>query len=201
MANGKFKPWLRPDGLAQIEGWAHDGLTDEEIAHNMGISPTTLYTWEKRFPEILKSLKRGKDVSDYMVENALFKRAVGYTTVEHNYKLVDVDKDILDVKRREAENQYKLDHPEAKLQDIKDYAIKKVPSRERIELSQAEKEVAPDTTAAIFWLKNRRPDKWRDRKELEHSGNLNVTPFDGLNTDELEKHLEQLEGEPNADDD
>lgn len=28
----------------------------------------------------------------------------------------------------------------------------------------------PDTTAAIFWLKNRRPDQWRDVKAQEHSG-------------------------------
>ena len=26
----------------------------------------------------------------------------------------------------------------------------------------------PDTTAMIFWLKNRQPDRWRDRAEVEH---------------------------------
>jgi hypothetical protein len=30
--------------------------------------------------------------------------------------------------------------------------------------------VPPDTTAAIFWLKNRRPEEWRDRVIAEHSG-------------------------------
>lgn len=30
--------------------------------------------------------------------------------------------------------------------------------------------VPPDTTAAIFWLKNRRPDLWRDRVQNEHTG-------------------------------
>jgi hypothetical protein len=30
--------------------------------------------------------------------------------------------------------------------------------------------VAPDTTAAIFWLKNRRPDLWRDKVHQEHTG-------------------------------
>lgn len=34
--------------------------------------------------------------------------------------------------------------------------------------------IAPDTTAAIFWLKNRRPDQWRDKREHEHSGDVNV---------------------------
>lgn len=32
--------------------------------------------------------------------------------------------------------------------------------------------VPPDTTACIFWLKNRRPDLWRDKHEIEHSGSL-----------------------------
>jgi len=31
------------------------------------------------------------------------------------------------------------------------------------------KHYAPDTTAAIFWLKNRRPDEWRDKRDIELS--------------------------------
>ena len=34
--------------------------------------------------------------------------------------------------------------------------------------------VQPDVTAAIFWLKNRQRDKWRDRTEHEHSGALDI---------------------------
>lgn len=30
----------------------------------------------------------------------------------------------------------------------------------------------PDTVAAIFWLKNRQPSKWRDKQEVEHSGEI-----------------------------
>ena len=33
----------------------------------------------------------------------------------------------------------------------------------------------PDTTAAIFWLKNRKPSEWRDKQELEHSGAVTLT--------------------------
>lgn len=36
------------------------------------------------------------------------------------------------------------------------------------------KTVLPDTTAQIFWLKNRKPKEWRDKQEVEMSGNLNV---------------------------
>jgi transposase len=31
---------------------------------------------------------------------------------------------------------------------------------------------APDTTACIFWLKNRQPERWRDKQEIEHSGEV-----------------------------
>jgi len=36
------------------------------------------------------------------------------------------------------------------------------------------KSVIPDTTAQIFWLKNRKPKEWRDKQEVELNGNLNV---------------------------
>ncbi len=38
-----------------------------------------------------------------------------------------------------------------------------------------EREVPPDTTAAIFWLKNRKPKDWRDKQEVELSGNVGLT--------------------------
>ena len=33
----------------------------------------------------------------------------------------------------------------------------------------------PDTTAAIFWLKNRKPAQWRDKQDVEHSGELKIS--------------------------
>lgn len=32
--------------------------------------------------------------------------------------------------------------------------------------------LAPDPVSCIFWLKNRRPDKWRDKQDVEHSGSI-----------------------------
>ena len=52
----------------------------------------------------------------------------------------------------------------------------------------AVKHIPPDTTAQIFWLKNRRPDRWRDKQQIEHSGTLEVeNPLAGLTTEELRK--------------
>ena len=52
MAKGKYQKWLEPDGLLLLKGWARDGLTDEQIAHNMGITAKTLYEWKKLYSDI-----------------------------------------------------------------------------------------------------------------------------------------------------
>ena len=100
MATGKYKDWLDPDKLTLLQGWARDGLTDEQIAHNIGITPSTLYEWKKKYADISETLKKGKEVVDYEVENALLQSAL-----EGN------------------------------------------------------------TTAQIFWLKNRKPKQWRDKPD------------------------------------
>ena len=76
MAKGKYESWLTPEGLLKIEGWARDGLTDEQIAENIGIRRETLYDWKKKYPNISNVLKKSKDVADRMVENALFQNAM-----------------------------------------------------------------------------------------------------------------------------
>lgn len=154
MAKGKYEKWLEPDGLQLLGAWARDGLTDEQIARNMGICRDTLIQWKKRFPDISDTLKRGKEVVDVEVENALLKRALGYSTTE--------------VTREQALN------PETgKLELVITKAVTK--------------EVPPDTTAQIFWLKNRRPDLWRDKQNVELSGEVANNPFAGLTTEQLIK--------------
>ena len=128
MAKGKYKEWLEPEGLLRIEGWARDGLTDEQIADNIGISRSTLNSWKDKYSDISDTLKRGKEVIDRQVENALLKRALGYEYTETTREYI----------------------PE--LDEMK--TTKKVT-----------KQVAPDTTAQIFWLKNRKPQDWRDKQE------------------------------------
>ena len=110
--------------------------------------------WKKKFPDISDTLKRGKEVVDVEVENALLKRALGYSTTE--------------VTRERALN----------------------PETDKVELvvtKAVTKEVPPDTTAQIFWLKNRRPDLWRDKQNVELSGEVASNPFAGLTTEQLIK--------------
>jgi hypothetical protein len=147
----KYDEWLTPDGLLQLEAWARDGLTYEQIASNCGIALSTLKDWRKRFSAISTALKKGKAVVDIMVENALYKRAMGYTFEEvvHERTCVGKDDDGL-------------------------------PIYEMVETKRATKEVQPDVTAQIFWLKNRKPKEWRDKQEVEHSGDLGVVIVDDI---------------------
>lgn len=124
MAKSKADYWLTEDGLTLLEGWARDGLTDEQIAHNMNINTSTLYNYKKQYLEISEALKKGKEIVDYEVENSLLKKALGYTKT---------------LKKQKVTN----------LGDIVDY--------------KEEVYISPDTTAMIFWLKNRKPDKWREK--------------------------------------
>lgn len=123
MALGKINEWLEKDKLILLEGWARDGLTDEQIAKNIGINRTTLYDWKKKEVNIADALKKGKEIIDFEVENALLKRALGYEYEEETYE-------------------------------------------NGILTKKVKKQVAPDTTAQIFWLKNRKKEQWREKVEV-----------------------------------
>ena len=151
MAKGKYQEWLEPEGLLKIEGWARDGLTDEQIATNIGIAYSTLRDWRDKYPALSAALKKGKEVVDRQVENALLQRALGYEYTETTREYV----------------------PE--LGEM--HVTKKVT-----------KQVAPDTTAQIFWLKNRKPQEWRDKRDVDLSGSISTNnPFEELPTEELKK--------------
>lgn len=66
------------DKLGLVEGWKRDGLTDDQVASNLGVSKNTLIKWKKEKVDFMNAIKKGKEVSDYELENALHKRATGY---------------------------------------------------------------------------------------------------------------------------
>lgn len=102
------------DKLVLVEGWARDGLNNEQIASNLGISVALFYKYQKEHVEFLETLKKGKEIVDYQVENALLKSAL-----------------------------------------------------------------SGNVTAQIYWLNNRKPRQWKNRRESDQ------------NSDEISK-VEQL---------
>ena len=219
-----------------MEGWARDGLTDEQIAKNMGISRSTLNEWKKKYSDISDTLKKGKEVVDRQVENALLKRALGYSYKEvtreriidtgqrkrHNggqeltekewelavvyfgnkccYCGRDMEKPTKDhIKPLSAGGKLSVDnvipccdscnsskkdnemlswyqnqpfYNTERLQKIYDYlqfvleAGNILGTGEMVVTKEVTKEVLPDVTAQIFWLKNRKPDEWREKNEI-----------------------------------
>lgn len=154
---GLYKEWLEADNLIRLEGWARNGLTDEMIAHNIGITTTTLYDWKKKYPQFAEAIKRGKEVVDIMVENALLKSAMGY-------KYDEV------VKER-----------------VFDYETE---TSIVVEVKRTTKEVAPNSTSLIFWLKNRQPEKWRDKKNIDAAVEVK-NPFEGIDTADIKKLIDE----------
>ena len=59
----KYTEWLTEEGLLLVEGWARDGLIDEQIATNIGVSYSTFKDWKKKFPDFSAALKNGKEVA------------------------------------------------------------------------------------------------------------------------------------------
>ena len=94
----KINDWLEQDKLTLLEGWSRDGLTNEQIANNIGINVKTLYDWKNKESNISNALKKGKEVVDIEVENAMLKRALGYT-ITINEQKVDKNGYVYDLKR------------------------------------------------------------------------------------------------------
>lgn len=150
MARGKYKQWLTKEGLILIEGWARDGLTDVQIAKKIGISKQTFYDWQKRYPDFSDSLKKGKEIVDRQVENALLKKVLGYSY-----------KECTEITDAEGNVSTKI---------ITKYVI-------------------PDTTAQIFWLKNRKPNEWREKQEVKQ---INIEPKQDNLSQLTDEELRQL---------
>ena len=127
MAVGKFKRWLEPDSLVKLESWARDGLTNEQIAKNIGITTETLRVWSHSFPSISAAIKKGKEVVDLEVENAMVKRALGY-----------------------------------EFEEVKTVMEQGLDGSRKTRVEKVKKHVPPDVAAQIFWLKNRRRERWMD---------------------------------------
>lgn len=155
----KYQTHVKPK-LEEIKHWTREGLTEKEISVRLGISPVTFSRYKKDNMELIKVLVEGKAIADYRVEDALYKRALGYRTNEVTY--------------------------EKKLN-------KKTGEMEVVATKLIEKDVAPDTTAMIWWLKNRKPASWKDRQDINLEGSLDIeTKYSHLSDEDLEKEVSKM---------
>lgn len=82
--------WLSEDGCLLIAGWRRNGVSLQDIAtKNIGISMTGFWGWYKQSEELRKACANAKDIADIAVEDALFRRAVGYDYWEEVWELIE----------------------------------------------------------------------------------------------------------------
>lgn len=147
------------------------GATDKELAEALGISERTLNNWKAKHPDFMQAIKHGRTLPDGEVALSLYKRANGAEWVEQQ---------AVKVKRVEYEDG------------------KRVSEREEVVVVDVIRRAPPDTVAGIFWLKNRKPDTWRDRHELvvdEESGLAAQLQEARKRARQLRAQLEKEEGE------
>ena len=133
MAKGKWKDIKKK--LSTVEEWASMGLSDSQIAYNLGISKDTFYRYKKEHSDFSDSLQKGKNSADFKVENALYKKATGY--IVHETGAIKVKETYYDERGNKC-------------------------TKESVEVVDMPKEVPADVTAIKFWLVNRQKGKWKD---------------------------------------
>jgi hypothetical protein len=129
-----------PEMLEDARRMAEAGFTDLQMFEHLGIGRTTFYNWKKLHPEFRDAIRIAKEEPDNQMERSLYHSGNGFEYFEE-----------VPVKVKEIE----YDNG------------RKVKETERVEVVQVKRTVPPNSTAQIFWLKNRRPDIWRDKKEID----------------------------------
>ena len=153
----KWREWAESEEhQAVLSAWARAGMTDEEIAKQIGISRSTLAEWKKKYAPINAALATGKDFADRLIENSLYKKAIGFYAREpKTFKVKTVEYD------------------EATGRKIKEF--------EELKTAEEVHYFEPDIKAIIFWLKNRKPDIWKEKvaeamADDEETGAIVLTP-------------------------
>ena len=135
----------------QAEQLARLGATDKEMASFFGVTEQTINNWKKNKPEFFESLKKGKILADARVSEALYEKTQDHTFMVA--KTIKVKSSGYDDNGRKWE-------------------------KEEIKQVEEEQFVSADTTAQIFWLKNRRSRDWRDKQDVQVTGGVNIVYAD-----------------------
>lgn len=159
MAKGKYHDWLTTDGLLKLKSYARDGLNDKEIAAKIGITQETFYQWIKRFSEFSESIKKGREPINTIVEDTFFNEKLQSRTIKEK----TVEKTI----HRDADGNI-------------------TGSSEHIK--ETERFIPADTTAMLFYMKCRMPEKYNDKLNVTVEDNRNgqlADLIEGLKEDDI----------------
>lgn len=78
----RLRDWTAPDALVKLESWRRQGMSEEDVARRLNISPKVLQSWKKKAPALALALQADRELADCQVEQALLKKALGYESTE-----------------------------------------------------------------------------------------------------------------------
>jgi hypothetical protein len=78
----KLDDWYSKANLEQLTVWGIEGLGIMQMCKLIGVSPCAFSKWRKKKPLIDKYLNAAMSMADLEVQNALYRSALGYNTVE-----------------------------------------------------------------------------------------------------------------------
>lgn len=148
---GRGKTRYTPEFDEQAYNYCLLGAMDEDLARFFTISVTTLNNWKKKYHSFREAIRVGKEFADMKVAGSLYKRAIGYTYQEIISQAAKIPAKKAGMEETASE--------ESQPDSNNSLRTVKIITRE----------VAPDTRAQIFWLKNRQPKHWREKQEIDHT--------------------------------
>jgi hypothetical protein len=165
--NGGRPTDYKPEYNEQVRKLCLLGATDKDIADFFDVEEKTINNWKEKHKEFFQSMREGKEVADMEIALSMYENA----------------KDRV-VKEKKA----------IKLKEVFWNEEGKRCEQERVELIEEERLVQGDFRNASLWLRNRRPDKWRDRHEIDHTTNGKDINPEGIDYSKLSKEtLDELE--------
>ncbi len=169
MARQKWKEWAENEkNLTVLSAWARAGMTDEQIAKQIGISRSTFAEWKKKHDSIREAVEQGSEFADRLVENSLYQMTQGFkVTVRKAFKVKDV----------EYENG------------------KRVKETERLETAEEDEYIKPDVRAIMFYLENRMPERWRKKVQeisADDEGTSGIVVITAEQVEQLKKETKEF---------
>ena len=88
-SNAVYKEWVEGTGLEKVLEWSRLGMTDKQIAKNIGITTATLYEWKKKFPKFAEEVSKAKSEIKLELEKSMLNLAIGKAYVEEVKTVLD----------------------------------------------------------------------------------------------------------------
>jgi transposase len=180
----KYQTHVEPR-FDEIKKWMAEGLAKAEIAKKLQISPWTLDDYIKKYPKLAKIMNREtkwvtnvfpklQQISEWLqngdLEEKIYQRLdishdTWYRYLKEYPELNEIVNSANDIRNKQVENALLKAALGYEYEEVRTI-IEEKNGKKNTRIEKAKKFMPPNTGAMQFWLKNKSPEKWNDRREL-----------------------------------